>query len=82
LQRAGLATALTPKMALDTMNPPLHALSGRRLAAARRSAGMDWNQVDDVPTPVLNQVLWWDNRGYDQVMPASRSARRSDPFEK
>jgi YVTN family beta-propeller protein len=75
-------TALTPKMALDTMNPPLHALSGKRLAAARRSAAMDWNHVDDVPTPVLNQILWWDNRGYDQVIPASGSAHRSGPFDK
>ena len=75
-------TALTPKIALDTMNPPLHALSGKQLAAARRSAAMDWNHVDDVPTPVLNQILWWDNRGYDQVIPASVSAHRSVPFEK
>ena len=69
-------SALTPKIALDTMNPPLHALSGKRLDAARESAAMNWNHVDDVPTPVLNQILWWDNRGYDQVMP--RPAHRQD----
>jgi YVTN family beta-propeller protein len=70
-------TALTPKIALDTMNPDLHSLSGKRLDAARRSAAMNWNHVDDVPTPLLNQILWWDNRGYDQTIPASRQAARS-----
>jgi YVTN family beta-propeller protein len=67
-------TALTPKIALDTMNPALHSLSGKRLDAARRSAAMNWNHVDDVPTPVLNQILWWDNRGYNQALPASRAS--------
>jgi YVTN family beta-propeller protein len=69
-------TALTPKIALDTMNPPLHTLSGRQREAARRSAAMNWNHVDDVPTPVLNQILWWDNRGYNQRLPESRTAGR------
>jgi hypothetical protein len=64
-------TALTPRIALDTMNPPLHGLSGKRLDAARRSAAMNWNHVDDVPTPVLNQILWWDSRGYGQSLPLS-----------
>jgi YVTN family beta-propeller protein len=66
-------TAIKPKIALDTMNPPLNALSGKPLYAARRSAAMNWNHVDDVPTQLLNQILWWDNRGYDKVMPPSRS---------
>jgi hypothetical protein len=69
-------TALTPKIALDTMNPALRGLSGKQLDAARRSAAMDWNHVDDVPTPVLNQILWWDNRGYDKAIPAARYSRR------
>ncbi len=68
--------ALTPSIALDTMNPPLHALTGKQREAARRSAGMNWNHVDDVPTAVLNQILWWDNRGYDKSLPATRSAGR------
>jgi hypothetical protein len=64
--------------ALDTMNPPLHSLSGKRLDAAHRSAAMNWNHVDDVPTPVLNQILWWDNRGYDQALPVSRTSSLSE----
>jgi hypothetical protein len=62
-------TALKPKIALDTMNPALSGLTGRRLDAARRSAAMNWNHMDDVPTAVLNQILWWDNRGYDKTLP-------------
>ena len=69
-------TALTPKIALDTMNPVLHGLTGKRLDAARRSAAMNWNHVDDVPTPLLNQILWWDSRGYEKTLPASRSSHR------
>jgi YVTN family beta-propeller protein len=66
-------TAITPKTPLDTMNPPLASLSGKPLSAARRSAAMNWNHVDDVPTQVLNQILWWDKKGYDKTMPAPRS---------
>ena len=69
-------TALTPKIALDTMNPGLYGLAGKPLDAARRSAAMNWNHVDDVPTPLLNQILWWDNRGYDKTIPASVSSHR------
>jgi hypothetical protein len=58
----------------------LHSLSGKRLDAARRSAAMNWNHVDDVPTPVLNQILWWDNRGYNQALPASRSGQLGAPI--
>jgi hypothetical protein len=65
-------TAIHPSIALDTMNPPLRALSGTQLKAARRSAAMNWNHVDDAPEQVLNQILWWDNRGYDKAMPKTR----------
>ena len=61
--------ALTPKIALDTMNPPLKALRGRQLLAARRSAAMNWNEVDDVPSAELNRILWWDRKGYDVPVP-------------
>lgn len=67
-------TALRPGIALDTMNPPLSALSGNQLSAARRSAAMNWNHPDDVPTPVLNRILWWDRHGYDSVMPITRTS--------
>ncbi|HEV2445068.1 MAG TPA: alkaline phosphatase family protein, partial [Candidatus Sulfopaludibacter sp.] len=60
---------LAPKQALDEMNPPLRALSGRRLWAARQSAAMKWADVDDAPEEVLNRILWWDAKGYDTTYP-------------
>ena len=64
--------ALVPGIALDTMNPPLKALAGKQLAAARSSARMNWNEVDDVPTAELNRILWWDSKGYDKAYPRPR----------
>ncbi|HWR54360.1 MAG TPA: bifunctional YncE family protein/alkaline phosphatase family protein [Bryobacteraceae bacterium] len=61
--------AIVPAIPLDTMNPPLKALGGRRLQAARQSQAMNWHDVDDVPTHLLNQILWWDAKGYDQEYP-------------
>jgi hypothetical protein len=60
---------IVPEIALDTMNPPLKALSGRRLRAARQCAAMNWNDVDDVPSDILNRILWWDAKGYDAEYP-------------
>ena len=60
---------LTPKVALDEMNPPLQALDGRQLLAARQSAAMNWEDLDDVPSRLLNQILWWDSRGFDKPYP-------------
>lgn len=64
---------LPPKVALDEMNPPLRALSGRKLWAARQSAAMNWREPDDIPADILNRVLWWDAKGYD--VPYPRQAR-------
>jgi hypothetical protein len=60
---------VTPQVALDEMNPPLRALSGRPLLAARQSAAMNWADLDDVPSRLLNQILWWDARGFDKPYP-------------
>ena len=64
--------ALTPKVPLAQMNPGLSGLSGRRLWAARQSLAMNFKNIDDAPKDVLNRVLWWDARGYDQPFPARR----------
>ncbi len=63
---------LSPGVALDEMNPPLKALAGRRLWAARQSLAMNWAQPDDVPAAVLNRILWWDAKGYDRPYPKLR----------
>ena len=67
-------TTLTPKVALDEMNSPLAALSGRRLWAARESARMNWNDPDDAPPETLNRILWWESKGYDTPYPALRAS--------
>ncbi len=63
---------LTPKVAIDEMNPPLHALSGRRLWAAQQSAAMNWSDLDDAPQDTLNRILWWDAKGYDVPYPVRK----------
>ena len=72
---------LTPKVALDEMNPPLRALSGRRLWAARQSMAMNFRDIDDAPQETLNRILWWDAKGYDTPYPVRRGARapRAEP---
>ena len=61
---------LTPKVELDEMNPPLRALNGRRLWAARQSLNMNWADPDDAPADTLNRILWWDAKGYETPYPA------------
>jgi YVTN family beta-propeller protein len=60
---------LVPKVALDEMNPPLRALKGRQLWAARQSMAMNFREIDDVPQDTLNRILWWDAKGYDTPYP-------------
>jgi hypothetical protein len=47
----------------------LKALRGRQLWAAEQSRRMNWDEVDDVPTPMLNRILWWDAKGWDKAYP-------------
>lgn len=63
---------LPAKVALDEMNPPLKALNGRKLWAARQSLAMNWSEPDDIPQAVLNRILWWDSKGYDRPYPKGR----------
>ena len=28
---------------------------------------MNWDDVDDVPSAVLNRILWWDAKGWDKA---------------
>ncbi len=69
---------LLEKVALDEMNPPLKALSGRQLWAARQSLAMDWSEPDDIPPDVLNRILWWDSKGYKMPYPNLKDRRPAD----
>jgi Phosphoesterase family len=61
---------LEPKVALDEMNPPLKALAGRQLWAAKQSLAMNWKDIDDAPANTLNRILWWDAKGWNAPYPA------------
>jgi YVTN family beta-propeller protein len=61
---------IVPPQPLDELNPPLKALSGRRLWAARESGRMNFKDLDDAPQETLNRILWWDAKGYDTPYPA------------
>lgn len=65
---------LPARIRLDEMNPPLKALHGRRLWAARESARMNWADVDDIPSDTLNRILWWDAKGYETPYPVLSSS--------
>ena len=68
---------LPARIKLDEMNPPLKALNGRRLWAARESARMNWAEVDDIPSDTLNRILWWDAKGYDTPYPELSSSLKT-----
>ena len=70
--KADAYQALTPKVALDELNKPVSGLSGQRLWAARQSLAMNFRDIDDVPKDVLNRILWWEAKGYDQPFPARK----------
>jgi hypothetical protein len=57
---------------LDELNPPLKALRGKQLQAARESLAMNWRDIDDVPADKLNRILWWDSKGYDKPYPQTK----------
>jgi hypothetical protein len=65
--------ALPARLKLDDMNPAVQALSGRERWAAVESAKMNWSEVDDVPTDVLNRILWEDRKGWGTPYPVRRA---------
>ena len=67
---------LQPKVALDEMNPPLKALDGRKLWAAKQSLAMNFKDIDDAPAEVLNKILWWDAKGWNTPYPDLGRGRR------
>jgi hypothetical protein len=63
---------IVPKQDLEQANPPLKALAGRQLWAARESLKMNFRDLDDAPQETLNRVLWYDAKGWNTQFPARR----------
>jgi YVTN family beta-propeller protein len=61
--------ALIPSVQLDEMNPPVKQLQGRQRWAAEKSLAMNWHHPDDIPSDVLNRILWWQSKGFDRPYP-------------
>lgn len=61
--------AITPQQSLYVVNPPASALTGQAKADALASAAMDWSEPDDVPTELLDRILWRNARGPDSQYP-------------
>jgi hypothetical protein len=30
---------------------------------------MNWHDPDDIPSDVVNRILWWDSKGYAKEYP-------------
>ena len=68
---------LVPKVKLDEMNPPAQALACCRRWAAQQSLSMNFTDVDDAPSDVLNRILWWDAKGWDVPYPVRSKETRT-----
>ncbi len=66
---------VVPGIALDEMNPPLRALSGPRLRAARQSMAMDFSEPDRNSPETLDRILWADAKGYDTPYPVKHGRK-------
>jgi YVTN family beta-propeller protein len=71
-------TPIQPRIPLDRLNPPVEALSGQARRDAIASRRMDWKELDDVPSQVLNRILWAEEKGYELPMPAPRHSIPAD----
>ncbi|HEU0122863.1 MAG TPA: bifunctional YncE family protein/alkaline phosphatase family protein [Bryobacteraceae bacterium] len=65
-------TAIVPSVRLDDMNPPLNAVAPKERWATVESAKMNWDDIDDVPSDILNRILWADAKGFDVPYPARK----------
>ena len=61
----------TPKIALDTPNPPNAPLAGE-------SSRMDFSKEDQAPMDLLNRAIWASVKGAAVPMPAPKSATKDD----
>ena len=61
--------ALQPQQSIYEVNPSLAVLHGRAREAAVACLRMNFREPDDVPTEVLNAILWHDAKGWSTAVP-------------
>ena len=64
--------AIQPQQSIYEVNPPLAALKGPAREAAIASMHMNFVEPDDVPTQILNAILWHDAKGWSTPVPNVR----------
>ena len=65
--------AVQPQQSIYEVNPPLAALKGPAREAAIASMHMNFLEPDDVPTQILNAILWHDAKGWSTPVPTVRN---------
>jgi phospholipase C len=61
--------ALPNRIALDEMNPPLHATRGLQRRLALESMKMDFETPDAAPEELLNRAIWHSVKGFHVPYP-------------
>ena len=64
--------AIEPRQSIYEVNPPLASLRGPAREAAVASMHMNFVEPDDVPTEILNAILWHDAKGWNTPVPDVR----------
>jgi hypothetical protein len=54
---------------LDLLNPPLSALSGKKLYWAKKSLEQDLADLDRIDEDTFNRIIWHAVKGYDRPYP-------------
>jgi len=65
--------AIQPLQSIYEVNPPLASLKGPARDAAVASMHMNFLEPDDVPTQILNAILWHDAKGWNTPVPSVRN---------
>jgi hypothetical protein len=61
--------AVKNNIPLDWLNPPLFALSGKKLYWAKKSMEQDLADVDRIDEETFNRIIWHAVKGYDRPYP-------------
>jgi YVTN family beta-propeller protein len=65
---------IEPRQSIYEVNPLLGSLKGPARDAAIACMHMNFREPDDVPTDILNAILWHDAKGWSTPVPTVRTA--------